>query len=76
MKYQAILGMPPLGCYSLKKERLFLPYLSLLTEKHRNAVRNTAGFKNIRLQPGEGRKIEKLEQIPMIPVSPFQRRRS
>lgn len=73
MKYQAILGMPPFGVPQSEKERLLLPYLSLLTEKHRECCPEYGRvLKILGYSREKAGKIEKLEQIPMIPVSLFK----
>lgn len=73
MNYQAVLDMPPFGVAQDEKERRLLPYLSLLTERHREKCREYARLLKIM---GYGREnagnLKKLEDLPMIPVSVFK----
>lgn len=73
MNYQAVLNMPPFGVAQAEKEKRLLPYLSLLTERHREKCREYARILKVL---GYGREkaadLEKLEELPMIPVSVFK----
>ena len=73
MNYQAVLNMPPFGVAQAEKEKRLLPYLSLLTERHREKCREYARILKVL---GYGREkaadLEKMEELPMIPVSVFK----
>ena len=77
MKYQAILGMPPFGVPQSEKEQAaFTVSQSSDGETQGMLSGIRPGFKNIRLQPGEGRKNRKAGTDSDDPCLPFQRRRS
>lgn len=73
MNYQAVLDMPPFEVAQAEKERNLLPYLSLLTERHREKCLEYARILKVL---GYGRekagRLEKIEDLPMIPVSVFK----